>query len=63
MTAARQAPLTIAAQARLMTAVAAEAGNPMMFAIINNLPELVLGIAWTGLVFRSGMTFARWRAK
>lgn len=46
-----------------MTAVAAEAGNPMMFAIINNLPELVLGIAWTGLVFRSGMTFARWRAK
>jgi hypothetical protein len=35
----------------------------MMFAIINNLPELVLGLTWTGLVFRSGMAFARWRAK
>jgi hypothetical protein len=35
----------------------------MMIALVNNLPELILGAAWTGLVFRSGIAFARWRAK
>lgn len=31
----------------------------MLVALFNNLPELILSAAWTGLVFWQGMRFAR----
>lgn len=35
----------------------------MWIAVINNLPEMILGGAWTGLVFWTGSRFGRWRAR
>jgi hypothetical protein len=34
----------------------------MMIAIFNNLPELILGICWTAVVFTAGRRFQRWKA-
>lgn len=34
----------------------------MWIAVFNNLPELALGCAWTGLAFWCGRRFERWRA-
>jgi hypothetical protein len=33
----------------------------MLFAIINNLPELILGVTWTGVVFSAGRRYQRWK--
>lgn len=33
----------------------------MMIAIFNNLPELILGLCWTGVVFTLGKRYGRWR--
>lgn len=33
----------------------------MLVALFNNLPELIMGAAWTGLVFYTGMRWQRWR--
>jgi hypothetical protein len=35
----------------------------MMIAVVNNLPELFLGTAWTGLSLYFGMRFGMWRAQ
>jgi hypothetical protein len=35
----------------------------MWIAVINNLPEMILGGAWTGLVFWTGVRFGRWRPR
>jgi hypothetical protein len=34
----------------------------MMIAVFNNLPELILGITWSGVVFAGGRRFERWKA-
>lgn len=34
----------------------------MWIAVINNIPELMLGGAWTGLCLWSGVRFGRWTA-
>lgn len=34
----------------------------MLIAIFNNLPELILGLCWTGVVFASGRKFERWKS-
>lgn len=33
----------------------------MWVAVVNNLPEMILGSAWTGLCVFSGYAFGRWR--
>lgn len=33
----------------------------MWIAVVNNLPEMILGAAWTGLVFWTGVRVGRWR--
>lgn len=33
----------------------------MLVALFNNLPEMILGASWTGLVFWAGRRFERWR--
>ena len=35
----------------------------MWIAVINNLPEMILGACWTGVVFVAGRRFERWRAR
>lgn len=32
-------------------------------AIVNNLPEFVLGVCWTSVVFWTGRRFERWRTR
>lgn len=34
----------------------------MMIAVFNNLPELILGLTWTGVVFSLGRRFQRWQS-
>jgi len=34
----------------------------MWIAVFNNLPEMILGASWSGLVFWAGMRVGRWRA-
>lgn len=34
----------------------------MWIAVINNLPELILGACWTVVTFWLGTRFGRWRA-
>nr|DAM62875.1 MAG TPA: hypothetical protein [Caudoviricetes sp.] len=34
----------------------------MLIAVFNNLPELILGSAWTGLCFWTGLRVGKWRA-
>jgi len=33
--------------------------HPVLVALFNNLPELILGAAWTGLVFWAGRRWER----
>ncbi|WP_281059867.1 hypothetical protein [Mesorhizobium sp. M2A.F.Ca.ET.039.01.1.1] len=35
---------------------------PVWIAVINSLPELVLGTCWTAVVFTLGVRFGRWRS-
>jgi hypothetical protein len=35
----------------------------MWIAVINNLPEMILGGAWTGLMLYAGYRFGQWRKK
>lgn len=35
----------------------------MMVAVLNNLPELILGACWTAVIFAAGRRFERWRAR
>jgi hypothetical protein len=34
----------------------------MWFAVVNNLPELILAICWSCVVFKAGDKFGHWRA-
>lgn len=33
----------------------------MLIAVFNNLPELILGACWTGVVFWAGRRFQTWK--
>lgn len=35
----------------------------MWIAVMNNLPELILGITWTAVVFFGGMKFGAWKSR
>lgn len=35
----------------------------MWIAVVNNLPELAMGLCWTGFAFWAGRRFERWRAR
>lgn len=32
-------------------------------AVVNNLPELILGACWTGVTFHLGTRYGRWRPR
>lgn len=34
----------------------------MMIAVLHNLPELIMGLTWSSVVFWTGRRFERWRA-
>lgn len=34
----------------------------MWVAVFNNLPEMLLGLCWSGVIFLAGRRFERWRA-
>ncbi len=34
----------------------------MWIAVVNNLPEMALGLCWTGVFFWIGRCFERWKA-
>lgn len=34
----------------------------MWIAVVNNLPEMILGAAWTGLCFYAGIRLGSWLA-
>ncbi|KVK49482.1 hypothetical protein L905_19015 [Agrobacterium sp. TS43] len=35
----------------------------MVIAILNNLPDLILGFCWSSVLFYAGLRFERWKAK
>lgn len=35
----------------------------MWVAVVNNLPELILGACWTVVTFAAGRRFERWRIR
>lgn len=35
----------------------------MWIAVINNLPEMILGTAWSGLCLYAGFRFGSWKAR
>lgn len=34
----------------------------MMIAVFNNLPELIMGVVYSGVLFWGGRRFERWKA-